>query len=168
LTSDLRHRKIEDKRDELKVGLVWSSGQGPLTEKKSVPLKLFSKLAKLDRLTFYSLQIGHGAIQAKDPPEGLKFVDLTEEINDFSDTAALIENLDLVISVDTAVAHLAGALGKSVWTLLDFLSDWRWLRNREDTPWYPTMRLFRQPSPGDWESVIAKVRNELLKLSNRN
>ncbi len=86
----------------------------------------------------------------------------------FSDTAAFIENLDLVISVDTAVVHLAGALGKPVWTLLPFVPDWRWMSDREDSPWYPTIRLFRQPSLGDWESVIAKVKDELLKLLDNN
>jgi ADP-heptose:LPS heptosyltransferase len=74
-----------------------------------------------------------------------------------ADTAALIERLDLVIGVDTAVVHLAGALGKPVWTLLPFSPDWRWGLEREDCPWYPTMRLFRQPRPGDWESVVERV-----------
>ena len=83
------------------------------------------------------------------------------EINDFSDTAALMESLDLVIAIDTAVAHLAGAIGKPVWTLIPFAPDWRWMLNREDSPWYPTMRLFRQPSPGNWQSVIAKIVEEL-------
>lgn len=90
-------------------------------------------------------------------------IDLTGEIRDFADTAALIQNLDLVISIDTAVAHLAGALGKPVWTLLPFVPDWRWLLDREDSPWYPTMRLFRQPSPGDWHSVISRVGEELRR-----
>jgi len=94
----------------------------------------------------------------------MKLIDYTEEINDFSDTAAFIENLDLIISVDTAVAHLAGALGKPVWTLLPFVPDWRWLLKREDSPWYPTMRLFRQSSSGDWEPVMARVLVELQKL----
>ena len=93
----------------------------------------------------------------------MNLIDYTEDIKDFSDTAAFIENLDLVISVDTAVAHLAGALGKPVWTLLPFAPDWRWLLNRDDSPWYPTMRLFRQPSPGDWKSVINQVLKELQK-----
>jgi hypothetical protein len=93
----------------------------------------------------------------------LNLIDNTEDIEDFSDTAAIIMSLDLVISVDTAVAHLAGALGKPVWTLLPFAPDWRWMLNRDDSPWYPTMRLFRQPSPGDWESVISRVHNELEK-----
>jgi ADP-heptose:LPS heptosyltransferase len=91
----------------------------------------------------------------------LNLIDYTGEIEDFSDTAGIIMNLDLVISVDTAVAHLAGALGKPVWTLLPFAPDWRWMLNRDDSPWYPTMRLFRQRSPGDWESVISKVHDEL-------
>jgi hypothetical protein len=91
----------------------------------------------------------------------MKLIDYTEEINDFSDTAAFIQNLDLVISVDTSVAHLAGALGKPVWTLLPFVPDWRWMLNREDSPWYPTMRLFRQPAPGDWGSVIERLKDAL-------
>jgi hypothetical protein len=99
----------------------------------------------------------------------MRLVDYTDEIQDFSDTAALIENLDLVISVDTAVAHLAGAMGKPVWTLLPFSPDWRWMLNREDSPWYPTMRLFRQPSHGDWESVINNVLKELeIFIRNEN
>jgi ADP-heptose:LPS heptosyltransferase len=87
----------------------------------------------------------------------MKLVDYTSELGDFSDTAGLIGNLDLVISVDTAVVHLAGAMGKRVWTLLPYAPDWRWLLGREDSPWYPTMRLFRQPAPGDWQAVIAQV-----------
>lgn len=98
----------------------------------------------------------------------MKFIDYTDAIQDFSDTAAFIGNLDLVISVDTAVAHLAGALGKPVWTLIPFAPDWRWMLNRADSPWYPTMRLFRQPAPGDWKSVITKVKDELLKLLVKN
>jgi ADP-heptose:LPS heptosyltransferase len=89
-------------------------------------------------------------------------VDYMKEIKDFSDTAGIIMNLDLIISVDTAVAHLAGAVGKPVWTLLPFAPDWRWMLNRDDSPWYPTMRLFRQPSPGDWKSVINHVLQEVI------
>ena len=94
----------------------------------------------------------------------MHLIDYTAEIKNFSDTAALIEQLDLVISVDTAVAHLAGAMGKPIWTLVPTEPIWQWMLDREDTPWYPTMRLFRQPLPGDWESVIIKVNDELLKL----
>jgi ADP-heptose:LPS heptosyltransferase len=89
---------------------------------------------------------------------------LESYLGDFSDTAAAIQELDLVISVDTAVTHLAGALGKPVWTLSPFVPDWRWMFNREDSPWYPTMRLFRQPKPGDWASVIRRVAEELKAL----
>jgi hypothetical protein len=108
-------------------------------------------------LAFYSLQKGEGAEQTAYPPPGLKIHDWTAELNDFADTAGLIANLDLVISIDTSVPHLAGALGRPVWTLLPFDGEWRWLLEREDTPWYPSMRLFRQEKPGDWSGVLAKV-----------
>jgi ADP-heptose:LPS heptosyltransferase len=87
--------------------------------------------------------------------------DFAAELTDFAETAAAVENLDLVIAVDTAVAHLAGALGKPVWTLLPFAPDWRWLLGRDDSPWYPTMRLFRQSKPRDWAGVIKRVRKAL-------
>jgi ADP-heptose:LPS heptosyltransferase len=126
---------------------------------------MFSSLAGHKNIIFYSLQKGEAAKEAKNPPPGMYLLDYTEEIKDFSDTAAFVENLDLIIAVDTAVAHLAGALGRPVWVLLPFNQDWRWLLNRQDSPWYPTMRLFRQPNPGDWESVIKKVANELTTFS---
>jgi ADP-heptose:LPS heptosyltransferase len=85
-------------------------------------------------------------------------------LTDFTDTAAIVSNLDLVITVDSAVAHLAGALGKPVWTLLPFAPDWRWMLSREDSPWYPTMRLFRQSAPGDWTSVMDRVSTALKTL----
>ena len=151
--------KIQHNGDKLKVGLVWGGGSG-----KYCHLKTYLFLGSLDKIIFYSLQKGPAADEAKNPPDGMQLIDLTNEIYDFTDTAALIEHLDLVISVDTSVAHLAGALGKPVWTLLPFASCWRWMRNGEDSPWYPTMRLFRQTSPGDWNSVMAKVAEELKKL----
>ena len=110
---------------------------------------------------FFRLQTSEPAAQAKTPPPDMEIVDLTQELMDFADTAAFIANLDLVIAVDTAVAHLAGAMGKPVWTLLPFVPDWRWLRERADSPWYPSMRLFRQPSSGDWDSVMGQVVAEL-------
>jgi tetratricopeptide (TPR) repeat protein len=150
---------------QYKIGLAWAGRPNDMNDfNRSCSLMFFSPLTQLD-ITFYSLQKGEASEEVKNPPKGMKLIDYTEEINDFSDTAALIENLDLVISVDTAVAHLAGALGKPVWTLLPFVPDWRWMLNREDSPWYPTMRLFRQPSLGDWESVITKILNELQKKS---
>jgi ADP-heptose:LPS heptosyltransferase len=91
----------------------------------------------------------------------MRLVDWTAELNDFADTAALISNLDLVISVDTAVAHLAGGLGKPVWLLAPHVSDWRWPPDRDDSAWYPTMRVFRQPRSGWWDEVIERVANKL-------
>ena len=90
--------------------------------------------------------------------------DWTAELTDFADTAALIANLDLVISCDTAVAHLAGAMGKPVWLLLPLVPDWRWLLDREDSPWYPGMRLFRQVKPGDWQTPIQNISEALGKF----
>ncbi len=91
--------------------------------------------------------------------------DLGVQISDFADTAAVIENIDLIISIDTAIVHLAGALGKEVWTLLPYSPDWRWMLDREDSPWYPTMKLFRQPEPGDWDSVFSSIKECLMKRS---
>ena len=96
--------------------------------------------------------------------DGPQIVDFTSLLNDFSDTAGLVENLDLVISVDTSTAHLAGALGKPVWILNRFDTDWRWLLDREDSPWYPTARLFRQDETREWDNVIARVRDALYDL----
>ncbi|HTV47862.1 MAG TPA: glycosyltransferase family 9 protein, partial [Phycisphaerae bacterium] len=104
---------------------------------------------------------GEASIQAKTPPAGMELIDWTAELKDFADTAALIANLDLVITIDTAAVHLAGALGKPVWTLLPFIPDWRWMLEREDSPWYPTMRLFRQSIRGDWDGVIKRVAEAL-------
>jgi tetratricopeptide (TPR) repeat protein len=162
--------KVKDDDSKLRVGLSWAGRPEHRNDSnRSFTLETLAPIAQSDEVIFYSLQKGKGSEQTKNPPEGMKLVDYTEEIRDFSDTAALIENLDLVISVDTAVAHLAGAVGKPVWTLLPFVPDWRWLLNREDSPWYPTMRLFRQPSPGDWQSVINRVLRALeIYLRNEN
>ena len=156
--------KIHQENSHLRIGLVWASGPGGLSKRKSLNLNILSPLAQLNNISFYSLQKGEVAKQTKCPPIGMRLFDYMEEIDDFSDTAALIENLDLVISVDTAVAHLAGALGKPIWTLISFEPVWQWMLQREDNQWYPTMRLFRQPSPGDWKSVIGRVRKDLEKL----
>jgi ADP-heptose:LPS heptosyltransferase len=102
-------------------------------------------------------------LEWESPPPGLNLIDVTARITDFADSAALIDQLDLIVSIDTAVAQLAGALGKPVWTLLNCAPDWRWLMKREESPWYPTARLFRQETPGKWQPVITRVADELTR-----
>lgn len=157
----------------LKVGLVWAGDPRPqdpdahaMDAVRSLPLARLSPLAALagDAVCFISLQKGPGAAQAADPPAGMVLHDPTAALHDFADTAALIGGLDLVITVDTAVAHLAGTLGKPVWVLSRFNGCWRWLDGREDSPWYPSLRLFVQPNPGDWNSVVARVADRLRAL----
>ena len=146
--------------DGLRVGLVWAGNQTMSGDRRrSIPLERFSELADLRGVSFVSLQKGSAASQS--PPLGLPLHDWTDDLHDFSETAALIEALDLVISVDTGVAHLAGALGRPVWLLNRFDRCWRWLLNRDDSPWYPSLRQFRQIQPGDWTSVLRNVRAEL-------
>ncbi len=158
-------KKICSEENVLKVGLAWAGSQYHKKDIfRSINLEQFAPLGDLNGIVFYSLQKGKGSEQAKNPPRGMKLIDFMDEVQDFSDTAAIIENLDLVISVDTAIAHLAGALGKPVWLLLPFAPDWRWMLDREDSPWYPTMRLFRQPAMRDWDSVIRRVAKELRGL----
>jgi tetratricopeptide (TPR) repeat protein len=149
---------------KLRVGVVWS-GNPKCTEDqtRSVPLASFEPLLSLGGVQFFSLQMG-AAAESLDPMRWA-MTDLRPAIRDFADTAALMQQLDLVLTVDTAVAHLAGALAKPTWLLLPFAPDWRWLLDREDSPWYPTMRIFRQKRPGDWQEVIERVRRELCSLS---
>jgi len=148
-----------------KIGLVWSGNpKFQYNRNRSASLAHFAPLASVQNISLFSLQKGEAAKQPI--PEGMEMIPLTEELEDFSDTAAAINCLDLVISTDTAVPHLAGALGKPVWLLLHFSSDWRWLLDRNDNPWYPTMRLFRQAAPGDWASVFQQV-VDALKLERQ-
>jgi len=144
----------------IKVGLVWA-GKPVVNDNRPCPLKCFLPLFDVHSIRLFGLQKGQAACQLQGLPKGSEMINLGEEFDDFTDTAGAIENLDLVISVDTSVAHLAGAMGKPVWTLLPFAPDWRWLLGREDTPWYPTMRLFRQPEPGNWDAVFQRIVKEL-------
>lgn len=154
---------------DLKVGIVWAGKSTHGNDhNRSCTLKLFSRLAKIDGVQLYSLQKGTVSLQLTELKMTIAIENLAEECEDFSDTAAVIENLELVISVDTAVAHLAGAMGKEVWTLLPFAPDWRWMLGREDSPWYPTMRLFRQPEPGCWEDVFQRVAKQLQILLDKH
>ena len=152
-----------------RIGIVWASDKRNvgLYRQKSCDPKWFMDLLEVGNLSIYSLQVGEDATQIEpwleldrsmaDP----RVHDLSPLLKDFVDTASVIAQLDLVISIDTAVAHLAGAMGKPVWTLLPFIPDWRWLLDRQDTPWYTSMRLFRQPRHGDWASVFRQVRQKL-------
>ncbi|MBK1679832.1 tetratricopeptide repeat protein [Rhodocyclus tenuis] len=156
---------------ELRVGLVWKGSVAFENDAdRSLPsLATLAGLGSLAGVRFFSLQKGAGEDDAASPPPGLALLNLGPQLNDFADTAALIENLDLVISVDTAVAHLSGAMGKPCWLLLpDYKTDWRWLTGRDDSPWYPgVMRLFRQSASGGWVPVIDEVRLALAALAQR-
>lgn len=155
---------------KIKIGLVWAGDSrkhdpiaNAIDRRRSITLQHLAPLTEITGVQFFSLQKGEPASQALHPPQGMALFDMTADLRDFEDTAALIANLDLVISVDTAVAHLAGALAKPVWVLSRFDGCWRWLNGREDSPWYPTMRLFHQKTPGAWDEVIARVRAKLVR-----
>ena len=155
---------IAGKECGLRVGIAWAGSPGHMRDRfRSIPLELLRPLFGLAGAQFFALQVGPAAEELKVAGVLAGVIDLAPKIEDMADTAALIANLDLVIAVDTAVAHLAGALGKPVWVMLPLAPDWRWLLDREDSPWYPTMRLFRQSMLGDWVSVVEAVRCALLK-----
>ena len=149
--------------NKFRVGLVWAGNPNHTNDKnRSCPLDKLNSLLQMTDVEFYSLQKGPGLAQVTNDYSG-KLQILDGELKSFSDTAAAIANMDLVISVDTSVTHLAGALGKDVWTMLPFLPDWRWLMDRDDSPWYPTMKLYRQKKRGDWETVVATMKEDLQK-----
>jgi tetratricopeptide (TPR) repeat protein len=155
--------KLSDFAGNTKIGLVWAgnSSANAIDTRRSLSLREFAPLAGLPGVHFFSLQKGESAAQAPHPPEGFPLADFSSELHGFEDTAALIANLDLVISVDTSVAHLAGAMAKPVFILSRFDGCWRWLDHREDSPWYPTARLFHQKAPGAWDEVIVRLRDAL-------
>jgi Flp pilus assembly protein TadD len=149
-----------------RVGLVWAGGKLLQADaKRSIALPRLFPLLDVAGPVFVSLQKGEEAEQLRN--SGREMLGWMDDCEDFLDTAALIEQLDLVISVDTAVAHLAGALGKPVWLLNRFESEWRWMLNREDSPWYPTMKIFRQSRIDDWDEVIARVASALRLFRRR-
>jgi tetratricopeptide (TPR) repeat protein len=142
----------------LKVGLVWRGNPQHKNDRhRSVPVELLEPLLAVPGVAFYSLQAGAPPGEPPPRPPFDKLIDLGGLIHDFADTATLMKQLDLVISVDTSTVHLAGALGQPAWLLLPCAPDWRWLLARSDSPWYPTLRLFRQPVPGDWPAVVREV-----------
>jgi tetratricopeptide (TPR) repeat protein len=154
--------KLGPRSEVLRIGLAWAGNPDFEDDRRrSLNLTQLSPLADTRNVVFFSLQKGPPASQLASAPLEMTLIDVGSELTDFADTAAAMASLDLIITTDTSVAHLAGALGMPVWVMLPHVPSWRWLVHREDSPWYPTMRLFRQPSLGDWDSVIARVLDAL-------
>jgi hypothetical protein len=148
------------------VGLVWSGDPShPDARHQFAPLAALAPLGDLPGVRFISLQLGPGAIELLGPPSNLQIEQVLDETVTVHDTAAVVSNLDLVISVDTMVAHLAGALGTSVWLMLPYVADWRWSNEEDRSCWYPSMRLFRQRSPNGWHDVVLRMREALERDS---
>jgi tetratricopeptide (TPR) repeat protein len=160
--SEFWHERLKSIPERFKIGIVWAGSNIHLEDcRRSITLSQLGPLMQLPDIAWISLQK-----QSTSPLQSAGGLhDWTADLRDFSDTAALISRLDLVISVDTAVAHLAGALGKPVWMLLAFVPDWRWMLHRTDSPWYPTMRLFRQTEPGNWHTPIAEMASALRRFT---
>jgi hypothetical protein len=151
----------------LRIGLCWAGSKGHMNDRsRSIPLQHFARLLSVPGLDFISVQKDVSDADAAILRER-GVAQLGRDFEDFCDTAAVVAMLDLVITVDTSVAHLAGAMGNAVALLVAFSPDWRWMLNRTDSPWYPTVRLFRQTSIGDWDGALARLRQELADLSRR-
>jgi len=152
-------------KEKLNIGFVWAGN--PLhgnDKQRSIEITHFQRLTQLTDVQFYSLLVGDRANDLKNITFANPVIDIGKKVTDFSDTATVIEKLDLIICVDTSVAHLAGALNKPTWLLLPFAPDWRWLLERDDSPWYPSLKLFRQTQRGDWTGVFQAVTKELERL----
>jgi hypothetical protein len=158
-----------------KIGICWNgnsqyrtAGLRKAVAQKAIPLTLLAELSQIPGVTLYSLQRTDGNRQEENLPSSLAVTLLPFDFDithgRFMDTAAIMKNLDLVITVDTAILHLAGGLGVRTWGLLPYSSDWRWLIDRSDTPWYSSVTLFRQKSAGNWEDVMLRVKTELISL----
>jgi hypothetical protein len=149
----------------LRIGLVWAGNPGHRNDRnRSIAVERLQPLFQVPGIRWFSLQVGPRAGDVARLPLGL-VADLSASLSDFAETAAVIANLDLVLAIDTAVVHVAGALGRPVWAMLSFAPDWRWLLDRDDSPWYPSLRIFRQPIPGDWATVVGNVRRALADLA---
>ncbi len=145
-----------------KIGIVWQGNPGHVRDAlRSIPLREFSKLARVAGVQLYSLQKGPGREQLQTADGDFSIIDLADDLTDFAETAAACEALDLVITCDSACAHLAGALARPVWVAVSAAPDWRWQLKREDSLWYPTLRLFRQRRLNDWAEVFARIALEL-------
>jgi len=157
--------RLDADGSSVKVGLYWATDtSNRIASLKTLALEMLAPLAGIRGVAYYSLQRGAAAAQAAHPPAGMRVTDLAPDLKDFSDDAALMENLDLIVSIDTATAHLAGALGRPVWTLTHFPPEWRWLLGRDDSPWYPSMRLFRRGRTESWNHVVGRLGGALRLL----
>jgi uncharacterized protein (TIGR03032 family) len=173
----LRRRKdnpspLLNESDDPRIGIVWAGDDNNRIHRhRSCPLNELLPILTIPEINFYSLQKGERHKELDALPSHLHVQNLEPQLGDCGNLAVIIDQLDLVISVDNSVVHMAGALGKKVWTLLSYMPDWRWMLERETTPWYPTMRLFRQTRPGDWSGVIERVAEALSnreKVESRN
>ena len=155
-----------DNNHKFKIGFVWAGNSEHINDhNRSIDLRQFECLLNIENCEFFSLQVGEPREDIKQYGYHHIVKDLGEQFTDFHHTSLAILQLDLVISVDTSVAHLAGALGKEVWTLLPFVPDWRWMLDRSDSPWYPSMTLFRQKKVGDWDGVFQQLKFELMQYT---
>jgi cytochrome c-type biogenesis protein CcmH/NrfG len=155
--------RMENGMHRYRIGVVWAGNSAHHNDRnRSIPFDIFASLLDSTHVNWISLQVGKRA----DDLAGTRYhvIDLSKDLMDFSETAGVIANLDLVITVDSAVAHLAGALGQKTWLLLPFNPDWRWQLDREDSPWYPTLRLFRQHEMDTWPEVLAEVKKSLMEI----
>jgi hypothetical protein len=157
---------LKEGKKKMRVGIAWAGNPASHVDKKrSLNLEMLAPLAAAPNVRFYSLQIGPAAAEIEKSP--FPIIDHTAKLTDFIQTAGLVANLDLVICVDTVIAHLAGAMNHRVWMLTYTPPDWRWMFDREDSPWYPTLKLFRQKTPADWKGPITQVADQLKKLGER-
>ena len=167
-----RYWKEQLKGNLIRIGISWQGSKGKIDVGRSFDVSLFEKIAQLPQVRLISLQRGYGSEQLMNLPKGMEVVNLGDDFDTggaFVDTAAVMKNLDLVITSDTAIAHVAGALGVKVWVALKHAPDWRWLLDREDSPWYPSMRLFRQQTREDWRGVFGQIEQALVSfIANRS
>jgi hypothetical protein len=161
----LRRRRPHPREDQLRVGLVWAAGVWK--PDRTVPLEMLARLARVSGVRFVCLQRGPALAELENGSDPLRLRRTGQGTDDLLPTLEALRSIDLVISVDTMMAHLAGAIGMPVWTMLHFDADWRWLAAGESSPWYPTMRLFRQRSPGDWAPVVERLEAELGRAAGR-
>jgi hypothetical protein len=162
---ETKRRQFPSADGQMRVGIAWAGNPRYKADRnRSVELKTFLPLLGMSGVTWISLQKYGAEEQLQALPGDIKVWDGSSQDRDLAECAALVATLDLVITTDTCIAHLAGAMGKPVWILLPWLSDWRWMQNTPATPWYPTARLLRQNSPGDWKELVGRAASDLERL----